>query len=181
MALTLSSGQHTLYLSGRTRGVLLDRWVVFRDGQVARDVWTDLDAEPTFAESITTAEPAVTTTGGGSASTTATTTATTTTDGSAPSTTPTTPAVPMTVELPPVQAVDAPRVASPALFRVNSGGDAFEDSLGQMWSADTAFFVGGRVFQVDSTINGVEAKDQTLYHSERNGKAAGWVEKGSFR
>ncbi|TFH19469.1 MAG: hypothetical protein E4H03_13815, partial [Myxococcales bacterium] len=55
---------------------------------------------------------------------------------------------------------------SAALFRINSGGPAFTDSLGLLWSADT-LFSGGSTFTTADAISGTV--DDVIYQSERFG------------
>jgi hypothetical protein len=51
-------------------------------------------------------------------------------------------------------------------IRVNAGGAAYTDSLGQTWSADTGF-IGGSVYNSTKPIN--NTADPTLYQTERYG------------
>ena len=52
------------------------------------------------------------------------------------------------------------------MVRINCGGPAYTDSLGQVWSADKDF-VGGTKHAYSATITGTS--DPTLYQSERSG------------
>src|SRR5205823_6210138 len=61
-----------------------------------------------------------------------------------------------------VSATPASGVFTP--IRVNSGGSAYSDSLGQAWSADTGFSAGG-TFSTNALVTGTA--DPTLYQSER--------------
>jgi len=55
---------------------------------------------------------------------------------------------------------------APTSFFVNAGGEAYTDSLGQTWSADTDFS-GGNVYSTTSSIS--NTPDPTLYQTERYG------------
>lgn len=140
----LTAGRHALFISGRSRNMNVDRWVIFKTGLVTEAVWSNLSLEPVF---VTTTMASTTT-----RATRTTTTSTTTVDGSA------------------LTLVDAPRSVSPALYRINAGGPAFKDSFGQMWQGDVAY-TGGRQFQVSySAISATTTTDQPLFRSERNGR-----------
>ncbi len=66
---------------------------------------------------------------------------------------------------------------SAALFRVNSGGGVFVDSLGLSWSAD-AFFTGGSTLSTADPITGTS--DASLYQTERSGSSFSYsVDAGS--
>ena len=136
----LSAGRHALFISGRSRDVYVDRWAIFRAGEVSESVWSDLSQEAAFVTTTTTK----------ATTTTTTTTSTTTADKGA------------------VIAVEAPRSDAPAMYRINVGGAGFQDSFGQAWDGDLAF-EGGRQFRVDSPIANIAAADQALFRSERNG------------
>jgi hypothetical protein len=138
----LTAGKHALFISGRSRNFHVDRWVIYRTGQVSEAVWSDLSLESVF---VTTTIASTTTTAA-----TTTTISTTTVDGGA------------------LTLVDTPRSASPALYRINAGGPTFVDSFGQMWQEDIAY-TGGRQFQANSAIAATTAADQPLFRSERNG------------
>jgi hypothetical protein len=52
--------------------------------------------------------------------------------------------------------------------RINSGGPAYTDSLGQLWKADTSF-TGGSTYSVTNTIT--NTADPTLYKTSRYGSS----------
>jgi len=52
--------------------------------------------------------------------------------------------------------------------RINSGGPAYTDSLGQAWVADTSY-TGGSVYTTTSTIT--NTADPTLYKTSRYGSS----------
>jgi hypothetical protein len=60
-----------------------------------------------------------------------------------------------------------PPVGTFTPIRVNGGGPAYTDSLGQLWSADNGFSAGS-TFATGSAITGTA--DPTLYQTERYGK-----------
>lgn len=55
---------------------------------------------------------------------------------------------------------------APTTFRTNAGGQAYTDSLGNTWSADTDFS-GGNIYSTTSPIS--DTSDPTLYQTERYG------------
>ena len=57
-------------------------------------------------------------------------------------------------------------VASFTPVRINSGGPAYTDSLGQLWAADTGY-TGGSPYSVTNTIT--NTSDPTLYKTSRYG------------
>ncbi len=63
------------------------------------------------------------------------------------------------------------RVTTPAqsVVRINCGGPAYTDSLGQLWSADNSF-VGGSTTTYPATQSVSGTSDPTLYQSERFAK-----------
>ena len=66
-------------------------------------------------------------------------------------------------------------VTPPASFkpvRINSGGPAYTDSLGQAWVADTSY-TGGSVYTTTSTIT--NTADPTLYKTSRYGSSFKYV------
>jgi hypothetical protein len=56
-------------------------------------------------------------------------------------------------------------------IRVNAGGPAYTDTLGQLWSADTGFSNSGGVITQVSAVFGTA--DPSLYHSARFGNPSG--------
>jgi hypothetical protein len=72
---------------------------------------------------------------------------------------------------PPVPPVTGPPVTGPGAtaIRVNAGGPASTDSLGQVWSGDTGFS-GGNTFNVSRAVAGSSNPSQaSLYQTERFG------------
>ena len=58
------------------------------------------------------------------------------------------------------------------MVRINAGGNAFVDSLGQSWEADTHFVGTSAVFSTAQPISGTT--DDPLYQSERYGQNFGY-------
>jgi hypothetical protein len=61
------------------------------------------------------------------------------------------------------QSVRTAIVTNQATYRINAGGSAYIDTLGQLWSADQGFSTG----QADSTSDRIADPNSTLYQSER--------------
>jgi glucose/arabinose dehydrogenase len=61
------------------------------------------------------------------------------------------------------QSVRTAIVTSPATYRINAGGPAYADTLGQLWSADQGFNTG----QAAATSDPIADPNTTLYQSER--------------
>jgi len=66
--------------------------------------------------------------------------------------------------LPKINAIEILQGTAPASLRVNAGGPAYTDVLGQSWAADSGFGSGGGSYSTVAPITGTA--DPTLYQTE---------------
>ncbi|MEC4983286.1 MAG: malectin domain-containing carbohydrate-binding protein [Oscillatoria sp. PMC 1068.18] len=57
-------------------------------------------------------------------------------------------------------------------IRINAGGGAYTDGLGQQWQADN-YFLNGKTYSTGSAIDGTT--DDSIYQTERSGKTFGYA------